>query len=160
MANVSRPAIPAPPYHGGCLCAQVRYRIDGPPLAVSACHCTDCRKLTGVANLLMVLVATDSFVKVQGQTAAYRKTADSGRQSDIVRCAMCGVRMWHEPLVGSQYRLVAAGTLDDPSWAVPTAHIWTKHAPPGTVFLPDALMVEGQPADRQATIDAFTRLYG
>ena len=36
-----------------------------------------------------------------------------------VRCARCGVRMWHEPLASTDLVFVAAGTLDDPNWAVP-----------------------------------------
>lgn len=159
MANVSRPAIPAPPHRGGCLCGQVRYRIDGPPLAVSACHCTDCRKLTGVANLLNLIVARDVFVHEGGDTDIYVKTADSGRKSEIVRCAKCGVRLWHLPPAGP-YMLVAAGTLDDPSWVVPNAHIWIEKAPAGTAFTSDALLVEGQPAERETMIAHFARLYG
>ena len=56
-----RPPIPEPPYRGGCLCGAVRYRFDARPWALNACHCTDCKKLTGATNLLMVLGAREAF---------------------------------------------------------------------------------------------------
>jgi hypothetical protein len=155
---MKRPPIPSPPYHGGCLCGAVRYALKARPLAVNACHCNACKKLTGATNLLMVLAMREAF-EHSGEVQRYRRRADSGREIDIVRCAICGVRMWHEPLAGPQFVFVAVGTLDDPSWAVPTSHIWTEVASPGVSFHDDAVAIEGQPSDRQILIDAFNRVY-
>ena len=55
---------------------------------------------------------------------------------------------------------IAAGTLDDPSWAIPTSHIWVERASPGVVMQDDAIKVEGQPASREMLMDAFTKVYG
>jgi hypothetical protein len=154
-----RPTIPAPPHKGGCLCGDVRYRLDAPPLAINACHCADCKKLTGATNLLMVLAHSDKFVHEGGEITRFRKRADSGREIDIARCARCGVRLWHEPLSSPEFVFIAAGTLDNPGWAIPTSHIWTKSAAPGTVFQNDALCLEGQPESRQQLFDAFARVY-
>ena len=156
---MKRPAIPPPPHAGGCLCGAVRYRLNARPLAVNACHCTDCKKLTGATNLLMILAAREAFAHEGGAVERYRKRAESGREIDIVRCVACGVRMWHEPLAAAHLIFVAAGTLDDSSWAIPTSHIWVEKASPGVVFQDDALIAEGQPADRQALFDAFDRVY-
>jgi hypothetical protein len=106
----------------------------------------------------MLLAMREAFEHA-GEVQRYRRRADSGREIDIVRCATCGVRMWHEPLSGAQFVFIAAGTLDDPSWAIPTSHIWTSVASPGVAFQDDALHIEGQPADRQMLIDAFDRIY-
>ncbi len=154
----ARPAIPMPPHTGGCLCGAVRYALKAPPLAVNACHCSDCRKLTGAANLLMLLAHSGAFTQ-EGAVARWRKRADSGREIDIVRCTQCGVRLWHEPLSSPEFVFIAAGTLDDAGWAVPTSHIWIEKAQPGTAFQPGALLVEGQPATRQMLLDAFARIY-
>lgn len=156
---MTRPSIPAPPYAGGCLCGAVRYRLNARPFAVNACHCTDCKKLTGATNLLMILGSREGFSS-EGKVARYRKRADSGREVDILRCTECGVRLWHEPLSSTALVFIAAGTLDDPSWAVPTSHIWVERASPGVSFQSDALIVQGQPAERQALFDAFQRIYG
>jgi hypothetical protein len=153
-----RPPIPSPPYEGGCLCGAVRYRLSARPLAVNACHCMDCKKLTGATNLLMILAPREAFTH-DGATARYRKRADSGNEVDIVRCAQCGVRLWHEPLTAPQLVVVAVGTLDDPSWAVPTSHIFVRSVSPGVVLQDDALALENGPTDRRVLFDAFTRIY-
>lgn len=155
---MTRPPIPQPPHTGGCLCGAVRYALNAGPLGINACHCDDCKKLTGAANLLMLLAHSADFTH-EGAVDRYRKTADSGRQLDIVRCAECGVRMWHEPLSSPEYVFIAAGTLDHSDWAIPTSHIWTDGARPGTQFESDAVCVEGQPPTRQILMDAFARLY-
>ncbi len=154
-----RPAIPAPPYEGGCLCGAVRWRLDMRPLAVNACHCNDCKKLTGATNLLMILARRDAFTHA-GAVQRWRKRADSGRELDIARCVTCGTRLWHEPLSSPALVFIAAGTLDDPSWAIPTSHIWIERASPGVAMQTDAIHVEGQPAERQMLMDAFTAIYG
>ena len=155
---MNRPPIPEPPHKGGCLCGTVRYALNARPLGINACHCTDCRKLTGAANLLMLLAHSAEFTH-EGAVERYRKTADSGRQLDIVRCAHCGVRMWHEPLSSPEYVFIAAGTLDESDWAIPTSHIWIEGARPGTHFESDAICELGQPPTRQILLDAFARLY-
>ena len=154
-----RTPIPRPPYHGGCLCGAVRYTLDAAPLAINACHCGDCRKLTGASNLLMVIAARDAFHQDKGAVDSWRKTADSGRQIDIVRCKTCGTRLWHEPLASPNLIFIAAGTLDSNDWAVPTSHIWIEKARPGTSFQPDAIQVKGQPASREMLMDAFAKIY-
>jgi hypothetical protein len=128
-------------------------------LAVNACHCDDCKKLSGATNLLMVMMERAAFARDVGDIERYQKRADSGRDVDIIRCANCGVRLWHEPNSAPKYMFIAVGTLDDPSWAIPTSHIWVEKASPGVAFEDDAIKVTGQPADRQTLIDAFARIY-
>jgi len=156
---VRRPLIPAPPYRVGCLCGAVRYSLNARPLAVNACHCDDCKKLSGATNLLMVMAERASFAREKGDVSRYTKRADSGRNVDILRCANCGTRLWHEPQSAPNYVFIAVGTLDDPNWAIPTSHIWVEKASPRVTFEEDAIKVKGQPGDRQTLIDAFARVY-
>jgi hypothetical protein len=157
---VQRPPIPDPPHSGGCLCGAVRYRLEARPVGINACHCDDCRKLTGAANLLMIIGPRDVFHHEKGAVTRWRKMADSGRQLDIARCAECGTRLWHEPLSAPTLIYIAAGTLDNPSWAVPTSHMYVGQAAANIRIEPDAVQVPGQPADRQTLMDAFARVYG
>ncbi len=156
---MTRPPIPAPPYQGGCLCGAVRYRIDARPISIHACHCNDCRKLTGVAHLAMVGVPRAAF-HATGMVDRYVKLADSGRTMDLVRCATCGTRLWHEPHAAPTLLFVAAGTLDDAQWAIPTGHIWVEKAAPDAPIRPDAVTVPGQPSTRDVLFDSFRRIYG
>jgi hypothetical protein len=137
----------------------VRWRLDQRPLAVNACHCMDCKKTTGATNVVMLIAKNDAF-SYAGETDIYRKRADSGRESDIHRCAKCGCRMFHHNLASSALVFITAGTLDDPSWAVPASHIWVEKISPGVMMQDDAIKVIGQPADRQILMDAFTKVYG
>ena len=154
----TRPTIPSPPYQGGCLCGAVRYAISARPVSIHACHCNDCRKLTGVAHLLMVGTAREAFITT-GTVDRYVKHADSGRTIGLVRCAACGTRLWHEPHSSPNLIFVASGTLDNNSWAIPTAHIWVDKAP-GAVLGEDAAHVAGQPVTRDVLFDSFRRIYG
>jgi hypothetical protein len=142
------------------LCGAARYRLDAQPLGINACHCDDCKKLSGATNILMVLAASEAFAREKGDVSRYRKRADSGREIDIVRCVTCGVRLWHEPLSSPHLVFIAAGTLDEPGWAIPASHIWVEKAASGMRFEEDAIAVEGQPSSRQTLMDAFARLYG
>jgi hypothetical protein len=155
---MTRPPIPDPPYEGGCLCGAVRYRLEARPATMTACHCDACKKLSGATNLLVITAPRETFHHLSGDVQRYRRTGDSGRQSDVVRCAACGTRLWHEPLSVPIVTL-AAGTLDDPSWVVPACEIWVERASPAAIFHADAQMFVGQP-ERQAQIDAFRKLYG
>ena len=156
---MTRPPIPDPPYTGGCLCGQVRWRLDERPLAINACHCMDCKKSTGATNVLMLLASNEAFSST-GETQSYRKRADSGRELDIYRCSRCGTRMFHHNLASRALVFITAGTLDDPSWAVPTSHIWVEKISSGVTMQEDAIKVVGQPADRQILMDAFAKVYG
>ena len=153
------PQIPPPPYSGGCLCGAVRYALKDGPLAVNACHCTDCKKTAGATNVIM-LIADSAAFSATGETHSFRKRADSGRELDIKRCAVCGTRLFHHNMASSALVFIAAGTLDDSTWVVPTSHIWIERASPGVVMRDDAIQVAGQPADRKILMDAFTKVYG
>lgn len=154
----ARPPIPPPPYRGRCLCGALSYALNARPLAMNACHCSDCKKLTGSTHVQMLIGAADQFTH-QGATAKWRKRADSGREIDIVRCAVCGGRLWHEPLASPQLVFIVAGTLDDPSWVIPATHIWAEQAAPNVRIEDDALVIEGQPADRALLTAHFGKLY-
>jgi hypothetical protein len=155
---MTRPPIPAPPYHGSCLCGETRYRVNARPLTTNACHCDACKKMSGGTNLLIFTVPKDGFEHLSGELLRFRRTADSGNQSDVVHCATCGTRIWHEPQAFAVIT-VTAGTLDDPSWAVPASEIWIEKASPAAIFHNDAELFHGQPP-RQKQLDAFTQLYG
>ena len=153
------PAIPAPPHRGGCLCGAVRYAYNAAPLATVACHCRDCQKLSGATNLLTVYADSAAFHHEQGEVARYRKRGDSGREAEYVRCASCGTRLWHQPLATPQWIMIAAGTLDDPGWIMPAAHIWVSRAAPSANIPAGVYACDKGPADRAELIAAFRAAY-
>ncbi len=157
---IDRPGIPPPPHLGGCLCGAVRYAFDAAPLAIVACHCRDCQKLTGATNLLTIYAESAAFRHERGEIASYRKRGDSGREADYARCARCGTRLWHQPLATPQWIMIAAGTLDVPGWVLPAAHIWTSRAAPSACIPEGVATWDKGPADRAELIAAFKAAYG
>lgn len=155
-----RPPIPPAPHAGGCLCGAVRYRLTARPRAINACHCVDCKKSSGGAFGLFLHATDDILAHDSGEIVHHRKTAESGRQVDIARCAACGTRLWHRPVSAPEFRFLAAGTLDDSAWAVPSSHIWTKTRGADAVFAADAMVFEGPAPDRQSLWDRFAEIYG
>jgi hypothetical protein len=74
----------------------------------------------------------------------------------MLGCANCGTKLWNEPLASPAMVVVKAGTLDDPSWAVPVGNIWTNSALPWVRIDETEVNFPGQPADRQPLFDAWT----
>jgi hypothetical protein len=107
---------------GGCLCGQVRYRCDevGP---LSYCHCSDCRKATGSAFNVGARVSIAGF-HVQGPTAAFTKTGDSGRELTRHFCPQCGSPIWTSSPFHPDLVFVKAGTFDDPDLPAATHESW------------------------------------
>src|SRR5262245_23478055 len=119
---MTRPPLPSPPYRGGCLCGAVRYELTGRPLGLNACHCRDCKRLSGASYFAGVQSRAEDF-HATGATEFFVKTAESGRTIEIHRCAECGTRLWHIPQQARHLLFFTAGTLDDSNWFVPTSHI-------------------------------------
>lgn len=61
--------------------------------------------------------------------------------------------------VNTMWIFIAAGRLDDPSWVVPAAHIWTSRAAPSALIPADVYACESGPADRSELIAAFNAAY-
>lgn len=157
--DITRPPIPAPPIAGGCHCGAIRYRLSARPLAINACHCGDCKRLSGAPFGVYLHAARASFAREGGELDVFTRTGGSGNSIPISRCRACGTRMWHEPLVAPDLVLVCAGTLDDASWAIPTSHIFTNEAARDAVAAKDALVTE-KSVPRPELWEWFRGVYG
>ena len=89
---------------------------------------------------------------------AWLGTINTHIPMDTLQTAMATARAI--PAQSNALVFIAAGTLDDPSWAVPTSHIWVERLSPGVVMQEDAIQVVGQPTDRKILMDAFTKIHG
>lgn len=152
-----RIALPSFPVEGGCQCGAVRYRITASPLAVYNCHCRDCQRHSGATHSMSMPIARENFEHLGGEVTAFDKAADSGRTVRMLGCAICGTKVWNEPLASPGMLVVKPGTLDDPSWAVPVGNIWTDSALPYAPIDWALPHFPRQPADRQPLYDAWTR---
>lgn len=75
---------------GGCMCRAIRYVLNSEPLVVYYCHCNDCKKSTGSA-FHVGLVMKEADVEISsGKTKSFTKSADSGNQMTRYFCEHCG----------------------------------------------------------------------
>jgi hypothetical protein len=154
---VRKIALPSFPLEGGCVCGALSYKLTAPPLYVIACHCLPCQCLSGSDYSLSMFVRRVDFQLLTGSAKRCDRTADSGRMVLGYFCGGCGVRVWQEAAHSPELLNVKAGTLDDPSWAVPVGHIWIERKKAHVALEEGTLQIRGQPKDRQVFIDAWVK---
>jgi hypothetical protein len=106
---------------------------------------------------MSMTIRREHVVLLQGELAAYDKTADSGRILRWVACSRCRTRVWVEPLSAPTLLTVKPGTLDDMSWAVPVGNIWTASKAPWVQIDDTLVNFLGQPPDRQPLFAAWAK---
>jgi hypothetical protein len=103
---------------GGCLCGELRYRIEGELVWAGYCHCASCRRFTGsvVTNWIGVRDTDLSFTT--GHPASYRA-------GDVSRgfCRDCGSSLTYTATRFPNYVQLHLGALDDPGAIEPMAHV-------------------------------------
>jgi hypothetical protein len=117
-------------FEGGCLCAQVRYRVDAEPVAALACHCRDSQYVSGGAEANVVVVPSGTLSLKSGKQRVYRSIT-SGTE---VACLLPELR--HTSLRRQRQHpemtAVKVGTLDDPASFKRQGHMWMASASPRT----------------------------
>ena len=122
---------------GGCLCGEVRYRVNAKPYFVHCCHCRDCQRLSGAAFAINAMVEAKHVELLQGKTETIRVPSPSGIGQLVVRCHTCKTAVWsHYGPAQEKICFMRAGTLDDPNQIEPDIHIYTRSKLPW-VKLPD-----------------------
>ena len=111
-------------YAGGCLCEAVRYRIVGPPLRGTVCHCGTCQKSSGSAFQVWTLFGKDQLTWTKGEPSSVQATPAAIRKF----CGQCGSPLsfqFHDEdsdhIIG-----VTVGSLDNPDDFPPTRHNWVS----------------------------------
>ena len=110
---------------GRCICGQVRYRIKEKPLFTQACHCKDCKIITGSSYVINTSVLDNTLI-IEGEVASTELKAGSGATSNAYFCTKCGTYIYtdYESAVG---RLnVRTKTLNNSNEYPPQVHIFTK----------------------------------
>ena len=95
---------------GGCLCGAVRYEIEGPLPAPSACHCAQCRRHHGALGVYTLAPADRYKIKGNKNLAWYQSSSGIRRGF----CRVCGSKLFWER-VGSGQLDVTLGTIDEPT---------------------------------------------
>lgn len=111
---------------GGCACGELRYRVQGEPMIVHACHCSDCQTESGTAFALNAMYEAERVSRLSGEGETVSTPSASGKGQDIVRCPRCHVAVWsHYAGAGRRACFVRVGTLDAPD-LTPDIHVFTR----------------------------------
>lgn len=95
---------------GSCLCGNVAFRLASSPKAFYRCHCSLCRKQTGVGFNLATLVRLEDFVWTRGEAGIVSWKKPSGYRSDF--CSHCGATV-PNMLRNQPYVWIPVGLLDE-----------------------------------------------
>ena len=126
-------------HKGGCGCGALRYQIDGEPIFVNNCHCTQCQHQSGSTSVVNAFIEADRVRLLSGELSEHVVKAGSGGPHVICRCAVCGVAVWScYPRLGRLGLGIRVGTLDDAVAFRPDAVIFTAEAMPW-VTLPEGI---------------------
>ena len=111
---------------GECLCGAVKYKLSEKPLFTQACHCKDCKVLTGSSYVINSSVV-ENTLSIEGEISSTIKLqAGSGKYVQMFFCNKCGSYIYsdYESAIG---RLnVRTKTLEKSEEFPPQAHIFTK----------------------------------
>jgi hypothetical protein len=143
------------PIEGGCQCGALRYRIVAAPLMIYACHCANCQRIAGSAFGLATTLTEDALEFSTGTPKKVTWLSDAGNERYGLFCGDCGCRIAHGQTPSNGILSLRAGTFDDPSWVVPSGHIWTRSAQSWFEFKDVDITCEVQPTDYVPFIEKF-----
>lgn len=127
---------------GGCTCRHIRYRLEGAPIIVHACHCRWCQRETGSAHALNAVYEAERVVHTAAEPEVIDTPSASGKGQKIARCPKCRIAVWSNySSSGPLSRFVRVGTLDDPDQMQPDIHIYTSTKQPWVMLPPSARAV-------------------
>jgi hypothetical protein len=129
---------------GGCLCGAVRFRLSAAPVATRLCWCRTCQYIAAGNASVNVVVPTEAL-SIEGSTAEFQNTADSGNGMRRRFCPACGVHLFSNSAGRPHLTVVRAGVFDDPGIADPTAAIWVSSAPRWACIAEDLQQFPAQP---------------
>lgn len=103
---------------GHCLCGAVRLEASAPPVSVTHCHCSMCRRHSGAAVLTYARFDAGA-VTFSGPPAVVYRSSPGARRT---HCGRCGspVSFLYDGEPQSIY--VVAGILDQANALLPSAH--------------------------------------
>lgn len=115
---------PAHNHGGGCLCGAVRYHVTGPLREVVYCHCSQCRRQSGLYFAATAAAKTDLHLD-QSDSLRWYAASDYALRGF---CGTCGSVLFWKAHDGAHIAILA-GSLDDPSTLTAGFHICTEGRP-------------------------------
>jgi len=122
---------------GSCLCGGVRFEVTEPFVAVSQCHCENCKRISGGYGTVSGRVRTDAIRILEGDELLRAYTPGEGSAKTF--CSTCGSNLfgggWPESEMSS-VRLSAFGLEYDRK---PEAHTFVRSVAAWEILPEDGL---------------------
>jgi hypothetical protein len=106
---------------GSCLCGGVQFELTGRINPIGMCHCSLCRKASGVASNAGLLVGRDDLKWLSGEDLLQTYSRPTGWHNTF--CRTCGAP-GPNPYPGGGAYWVPAGSLDDDPGVRVAMHIF------------------------------------
>ena len=134
---------------GSCLCGSVKIEIEGRVSPVGHCHCSLCRKASGVGSNAVLLTSHRSLRWLSGEDQVASWSRPSGWSVAFCRTCGCPAPLRHPS--GKLY-WIPAGMLDDDPGVGVGQHIFVGSKAAWEVIPEGAPRFdEGRPADNEVS---------
>ena len=144
---------------GRCICGQVKYRITEKPLFTQACHCKDCKIITGSSYVINTSVLDNTLI-IEGEVASTELKAGSGATSNAYFCTKCGTYIYTDYASAVGRLTVRTKTLDNSESFPPQVHIFTKDKDPWLNLTDDVICFEKMYDPKKTWPEESLKKYG
>jgi len=104
---------------GSCLCGDIRFTVTGEPFDPAACHCGQCRKMSG--HVWAAAVVRADGIEIEGEVRWF-EASQRARRGFCPRCR--SFLFWQE--YGSENMDFALGAVDGPTGMHLGRHIFIE----------------------------------
>jgi hypothetical protein len=116
---------------GSCLCGGVRFTYERAVTQVGMCHCSKCRKVSGVASNAVIVVPAAELRWAAGEDLVHEFVLPDGWGA--TRCRVCGSPLPRK-IPNAEAYWVPAGLLDDDPGLRVAGHIFVGSKAPWEVI--------------------------
>jgi hypothetical protein len=113
-----------------CSCGQLRLACEGEPIRISICHCLDCQRRTGSVFGTQARFSRRQVTRIEGQSSAFTRVADSGNVITFHFCPACGATVYWELAQMPDILAVAIGAFADPGFPPPGISVYERRKHP------------------------------
>ena len=119
---------------GSCLCGGVRFEVTEDFLAVSACHCTNCKRISGGGGTVSGRARAEAVRVLAGEELLRSYQPAEGTSKTF--CSVCGSNLFGGGWPEAERVSVRLSALDTPFDRKPELHVYVRSVAPWET-LPD-----------------------
>jgi hypothetical protein len=105
---------------GGCLCGAIRYRVSGPAISKTLCHCRSCRLACGGPTLAWAIFDVKDIEFISGALTEFCSSPQTLRGF----CNACGTTLTYRTEKRPEHLDITTATFDHPQHFMPDCEIY------------------------------------